>query len=107
MMPSTTKQWKVGSTDKGLEGLEFEEASIPSLGENDLLVRFHAVSLNFRELMVLRVGRTRIPESARYKILTSPTGGLPIPSRTAGNTLLRWRRGGSGCWQQSHALARR
>jgi NADPH:quinone reductase-like Zn-dependent oxidoreductase len=56
MAPSTTKQWKVVRTDKGFDGLEFEDAFIPSLGENDVLVRFHAVSLNFRDLMIPRVG---------------------------------------------------
>lgn len=56
MAPSTTKQWKVVRTDKGFDGLEFEDASIPRLGENDVLVRFHAVSLNFRDLMIPRVG---------------------------------------------------
>ena len=54
MIPTTTKQWKVTRTDKGFDGLEFEEAPILKPTENEVLVRFHAVSLNYRDLMIPR-----------------------------------------------------
>lgn len=36
----------------GLDNLKLEDAELPSLGPNDVHVRFHAASLNYRDLMV-------------------------------------------------------
>ena len=55
MSPTASKQWKVTRVDKGFDGLEFEEASVPRLGGNDVLVRIRAVALNFRDLMIPKV----------------------------------------------------
>jgi NADPH:quinone reductase-like Zn-dependent oxidoreductase len=52
MTPITAKQWKVTRTDKSFDGLEFEEAPILKLTENEVLVKLHAVSLNYRDLMI-------------------------------------------------------
>ena len=38
MAPTTTKQWVVTSKDKGFDGLELRDASIPELAENEILV---------------------------------------------------------------------
>ncbi|MDE1162735.1 MAG: NAD(P)-dependent alcohol dehydrogenase [Acidobacteriaceae bacterium] len=38
----------------GFENLVLEEIELPALGPNDVHVRFHAASLNYRDLMVVR-----------------------------------------------------
>jgi hypothetical protein len=38
MAPTTTKQWVMTSKDKGFDGLELQDAPIPELAENEILV---------------------------------------------------------------------
>ena len=62
-LPQTSKQWSVKSTSKGFDGLHFEEAAIPEIAAYEVLVKFHAVALNYRDLMILKVfERARFPE---------------------------------------------
>jgi NADPH:quinone reductase-like Zn-dependent oxidoreductase len=52
MAPSTTKQWTVQGKD-GFDSLKFDDkASIPKLGDKDVLVKLHAASLNYRDLAI-------------------------------------------------------
>ncbi|KAG5655137.1 hypothetical protein KAF25_001910 [Fusarium avenaceum] len=52
MVPQTQKQWVVRGSN-GFDSLEFQtEAPIPSIGDLDVLVQIHAVSLNFRDLII-------------------------------------------------------
>ncbi|RTE76736.1 hypothetical protein BHE90_008810 [Fusarium euwallaceae] len=52
MIPTTQKQWIIRGSD-GFDSLEFqEEAPIPSIGDQDVLVQIHAASLNFRDLVI-------------------------------------------------------
>ena len=59
MAPATMKQWIVEGKDKGFDGLSFGEAPIPKVGENEVLVKFQAASLNYRDLIIPKV-RLRI-----------------------------------------------
>ncbi|KAJ5156685.1 Polyketide synthase enoylreductase [Penicillium capsulatum] len=52
MPPSTMKQWVVENMNNGFDGLAFKDASIPKVGENDVLVKLHAASLNYRDLLI-------------------------------------------------------
>lgn len=51
-IPQTQKQWTVeGKT--GFDALKFNEsAPVPEVGEQEVLVRFHAASLNYRDLII-------------------------------------------------------
>ncbi|KAF2645612.1 NAD(P)-binding protein [Massarina eburnea CBS 473.64] len=52
MAPSTIKQWTVEGQN-GFESLKLnEKAPLPELGDRDVLVKFHAASLNFRDLII-------------------------------------------------------
>ena len=55
MAPSKMKQWTITSTEKDFNGLEFGEVEVPKVGENDVLVKIHAVSLNYRDLIIPKV----------------------------------------------------
>ncbi|KAH8702021.1 hypothetical protein BGW36DRAFT_289278 [Talaromyces proteolyticus] len=59
---STTqfKQWTLASTS-GLDSLQLSKGTLPSvLGENEILVKFMAVSLNYRDWIILN-GRNPFP----------------------------------------------
>lgn len=57
MAPSSMKQWSVSGTDKGFDGLSFGDAPVPNVGENEVLVKFEAASLNYRDLIIPKVGK--------------------------------------------------
>jgi len=52
MAPSTTKAWTVQGQD-GFDSLKFnEQAKVPEIGDKDVLVKVHAASLNYRDLII-------------------------------------------------------
>ncbi|KAF1993137.1 hypothetical protein P154DRAFT_451005 [Amniculicola lignicola CBS 123094] len=52
MAPTTAKQWTVEGKD-GFESLKLnEKAAVPQLGDKDVLVKMHAASLNYRDLII-------------------------------------------------------
>lgn len=55
MAPSSMKQWTVLNKDNDFDGLTFGEAPVPKVGDNDVLVKFHAASLNYRDLIIPKV----------------------------------------------------
>lgn len=55
MAPSTVKQWTITSLEKGFDGLEFGEAQLPKVGENDVVVKIQGASLNYRDLIIPKV----------------------------------------------------
>jgi NADPH:quinone reductase-like Zn-dependent oxidoreductase len=55
MLPTTTSRWTLKAQD-GLGSLTYEEnAVVPDLGSEDVLVELHAASLNYRELVITKV----------------------------------------------------
>ena len=69
MAPSTMKQWVVQSKDKGFDGLVFKDAPVPKVGDNEVLVKLHAASLNYRDLIIPQVWY-RVAGSAKPIYLT-------------------------------------
>lgn len=52
MAPSSFKKWIVAGSN-GFDSLKLiENAPLPELGENDILVKLHAASLNYRDLII-------------------------------------------------------
>lgn len=61
------KQWVVESVENGFDGLAFKNVPIPRVGENEVLVKLHAASLNYRDLIIPKVSQ----------LLSSGILGLP------------------------------
>ncbi|KAF2800081.1 alcohol dehydrogenase [Melanomma pulvis-pyrius CBS 109.77] len=52
MAPTTAKQWTVEGKN-GFDSLKLnEKAPVPQVGDKDVLVKIHAVSLNYRDLII-------------------------------------------------------
>ncbi|KAK4244528.1 alcohol dehydrogenase [Corynascus novoguineensis] len=51
-IPSTQKQWVIQSTGNGLDELVYQDASVPKLGQNEVLVKLRGASINFRDLLI-------------------------------------------------------
>lgn len=52
---STMKQWVVESKDKDFDGLVYQDAPVPKVGESEVLVKLQAASLNYRDLIIPKV----------------------------------------------------
>lgn len=51
-LPTTQKQWLIQGIGKDFETLTYQDAPVPSIGDNDVLVKLHGASLNFRDLII-------------------------------------------------------
>lgn len=47
MVPEKMKQWTTGLD--GVDKLQMDEVDVPAAGEGEVLVKIHAVSLNYRD----------------------------------------------------------
>jgi NADPH:quinone reductase-like Zn-dependent oxidoreductase len=55
-MASTMKQWIVQNKENDFDGLVFQQsAPIPKVGDNEVLVKLEAASLNYRDLTIPKV----------------------------------------------------
>lgn len=62
-IPKTGAQWSILAND-GFEGLKFDtEAPVSPPSDHEVLVRFHAASLNYRDLIIARGLYLLRPES--------------------------------------------
>ncbi|OJJ89281.1 zinc-dependent alcohol dehydrogenase family protein [Aspergillus glaucus CBS 516.65] len=52
MAPAKTQTWTVLDKENGFDSLTFGEADVPKVGENEVLVKFYAASLNYRDLII-------------------------------------------------------
>lgn len=55
MMSSTMKQWSVDVPDKDFRGMKYTTVPIPEVGDDEVLVKFKAASINFRDLAIAKV----------------------------------------------------
>jgi NADPH:quinone reductase-like Zn-dependent oxidoreductase len=53
--PSQIKQWVVTDNKHEFDGLKLQDAPLPQVGDNDVLIKVHAASLNYRDLAIARV----------------------------------------------------
>lgn len=55
-LPEFTAAWTLPSQRSGIESLGFvEKVPIPPLRDDELLVKIHAASLNYRDLIIAKV----------------------------------------------------
>jgi NADPH:quinone reductase-like Zn-dependent oxidoreductase len=83
----TMKQWTL--KDIGRANLEFAEATVPVPAENEILVKVSAVSLNYRELLLIEDG-LGFPAKANSFVPASDAAGVVI---AAGATVTRFKPG--------------
>jgi NADPH:quinone reductase-like Zn-dependent oxidoreductase len=55
------KSWHLNGSGVGLDGLTLRHREIPKPGRGEVLLRVHATSLNYREILILKYGRYPLP----------------------------------------------
>ena len=69
MAPANMKQWTVLNKENDFDGLTFGEVPVPKVGDNDVLVKFHAASLNYRDLIIPKVSLCCLKEESSQNVL--------------------------------------
>ncbi|KAH8655461.1 hypothetical protein BX600DRAFT_69103 [Xylariales sp. PMI_506] len=88
MTPNLTKQWKVVRPDRGFDGLVFEEVSLPRLGENEVLLKIHAASLNYRDVAI---PQGKYPSRTKFPIVGGSDGAGVVEE--VGSKVTLWKAG--------------
>lgn len=86
--PPTTKHWHM-TMGAGLDGLRLREHPFPSPGPGEVLVKVHAVSLNYRELSILLKGRYPLP--VKPEVVACSDGAGEVVALGPGVTRTRLR----------------
>lgn len=87
-IPSTQKQWTVTGTGKELETLQYGDGEVPKVGDSDVLVKLHAASLNYRDLII---PRGQYPFPARFPVVAASDGAGEIVD--VGSKVTKWKKG--------------
>ncbi|KAI0475634.1 NAD(P)-binding protein [Xylariaceae sp. FL0804] len=86
--PETMKAWKVKGTDQGFDGLQYVDAPVPAVGENEVLVKLHAASLNYRDL-IIPLGKYPFP--TKFPVVAGSDGAGEVVR--VGAKVTQWRAG--------------
>ncbi|KAI0409338.1 hypothetical protein F4802DRAFT_546220 [Xylaria palmicola] len=87
-IPSTQKQWTVTGTGKDVETLQYGDAEVPKVGDSDVLVKLHAASLNYRDLII---PRGKYPFPARFPVVPGSDGAGEVIE--TGPKVTQWKKG--------------
>ncbi|KAI9756041.1 MAG: hypothetical protein M4579_004011 [Chaenotheca gracillima] len=88
MAGSTGKQWTVEGTD-GFESLKYNKsAPVPKPGQHEVLVKFHAASLNYRDLII---PKGKYPFPVKGGVIPGSDGAGTIES--VGSGVTKWKAG--------------
>ncbi|KAH8880313.1 NAD(P)-binding protein [Thozetella sp. PMI_491] len=87
-LPSVQKKWVIMGTKKGLDEFQFVEGSISKVGESQVLVRLHAASVNYRDVLI---GKDAFPWSLRLPNVGGSDGSGEVVE--VGSQVTKWKRG--------------
>ncbi|KXX74149.1 putative zinc-type alcohol dehydrogenase-like protein YogA [Madurella mycetomatis] len=87
-LPTDQKQWLVQGTDKDFDGLVYQDAPVPKVGDNDVLVKLRGASLNYRDLVI---PKGKYPFPLALPIVAGSDGAGEIVS--VGSNVTKWKPG--------------
>ncbi|KAI0438641.1 hypothetical protein F4803DRAFT_565113 [Xylaria telfairii] len=87
-IPSTQKQWTVSGTGKELETLQYVDGEVPKVGDSDVLVKLHAASLNYRDLII---PRGKYPFPTNFPVVAASDGAGEVVD--VGSKVTKWKKG--------------
>ncbi|KAI8631459.1 hypothetical protein F5Y19DRAFT_423813 [Xylariaceae sp. FL1651] len=87
-IPSSMKQWIVTGTGKGFETLRYVDGDVPKVGENEVLIKVHAASLNYRDLII---PKGQYPFATKFPVVAASDGAGEVLE--VGSKVTRWKKG--------------
>ena len=86
--PTSQKQWTVTGAGKDLDTLHYGDGKVPKVGDNDVLVKFHAASLNYRDLII---PRGQYPFPTKFPVVAASDGAGEVVE--VGSKVTLWKKG--------------
>ncbi|KAI0153361.1 hypothetical protein BJ166DRAFT_468991 [Pestalotiopsis sp. NC0098] len=86
--PTTQKQWAVQGTKDDFDGLKYEDAPVPKCGENEVLVKMHGASLNYRDLII---PKGFYPFPTKFPVVGGSDGAGEVLE--VGSKVQQWKKG--------------
>ncbi|KAI1429023.1 hypothetical protein F5Y12DRAFT_588305 [Xylaria sp. FL1777] len=87
-VPTTQKQWTVSGAGKGFDTLQFGDGEVPKVGENEVLIKLHAASLNYRDMII---PRGQYPFPTRFPVVPASDGAGEVIE--VGPKVSQWKKG--------------
>ncbi|KAI0205965.1 hypothetical protein F4808DRAFT_186687 [Astrocystis sublimbata] len=87
-VPSTQKQWTVTGAGKELETLQYVDGEVAKVGENEVLIKLHAASLNYRDLII---PRGKYPFPTKFPVVAASDGAGDVVD--VGSKVSKWKKG--------------
>ncbi|KAK3376306.1 hypothetical protein B0T24DRAFT_217675 [Lasiosphaeria ovina] len=87
-IPSTQKQWVILGKEKDFDELSFQDAAVPKVGENEVLVKLQGASLNYRDLII---PRGTYPFPLDLPVVAASDGAGEIVE--VGSKVTKWKKG--------------
>ncbi|KAI0813863.1 hypothetical protein GGR55DRAFT_676791 [Xylaria sp. FL0064] len=87
-VPTSQKQWIVTGTGKGFDTLQYGDGEVPKVGDNDVLVKLHAASLNYRDLII---PRGQYPFPTQFPVVAASDGAGEVID--VGSKVSLWKKG--------------
>ncbi|ORY55911.1 uncharacterized protein BCR38DRAFT_451866 [Pseudomassariella vexata] len=88
MAPTTQKKWTLSGQDKGFDGLTYGDAAVPKCGENEVLVKLNAASLNYRDLVI---PKGMYPFPLKFPVVAGSDGAGEVLE--VGSKVTQWKVG--------------
>lgn len=87
-VPQQMKQWTITDTKHDFDGLKYEDAPVPKVGENEVLVKLHAASLNYRDLII---PQGKYPFATKFPVVAASDGAGEVVE--VGSKVSQWKKG--------------
>jgi NADPH:quinone reductase-like Zn-dependent oxidoreductase len=87
-LPTTQKKWIINGSQRGLDEYEFTQGPVPRIDDHGVLVKMHAASINFRELMI---PRGDFPYRLKLPIVGGCDGAGEVIA--TGSKVTKWKKG--------------
>ncbi|KAK4653953.1 hypothetical protein QC762_510420 [Podospora pseudocomata] len=87
-IPKTQKQWLITGADKGLDGLVYQDAPVPTPGDHEVLVHLRGASLNYRDLII---PRGMYPFPLNLPVVACSDGAGEVIA--VGSKVTKWKKG--------------
>ncbi|KAJ5108096.1 Polyketide synthase enoylreductase [Penicillium angulare] len=68
---ASMKSWVIENKDNGFDGLVYKDAQIPKVGDNEVLVKLQAASLNYRDLII---PKGKYPFATKFPVVPGSDG---------------------------------
>ncbi|KAJ5757932.1 uncharacterized protein N7511_006626 [Penicillium nucicola] len=88
MPPTTMKQWVVQDKEHDFDGLVYQDAEVPKVGENEVLVKLQAASLNYRDLVI---PKGTYPFALRFPVVPGSDGAGEVVD--VGSKVVEFKKG--------------